>query len=262
MFALARTKTDAGFFPAKDKGRPVHLHSRRLLQSLDKSDFSTVALPYLDANINVAVINYRLAPSVRMGDIVRDNSEAIAHLYRNSDAVGLYGDAIFGSGNSAGGRQTAIMAATDWTEHDLPANVVKSACALSGLYDLEPIRLCYLNKAVQLDEKKAAMFSPKFYLPTTSLPIILAVGGDESDEFRRLRAEYQTLLTNHGLDVQNVRQSDGHHFDAVDRLGKVVGALSQAVIAPELPDLGDLIARNILHEGGWIDSGCYWAERR
>jgi arylformamidase len=107
---------------------------------------------------------------------------------------------------------------------------VKGACAISGLYDLEPIRLCYLNKAVKLDEQEVADFSPKFHLPSTALPFILTVGGDESDEFHRLQAEYQTLLNDHGLDVQIVRQRDGHHFDAVDRLGKVGDALSQAVI--------------------------------
>lgn len=227
----ADEKQTLDFFPAKDKGRPVliFIHGG-YWQSLDKSDFSTVARPYLAANINVAVVNYRLAPSVRMGNIVDDNIQAITHLYRSANALGLDRDAIFVSGSSAGGHLTAIMAGTDWTEHDLPANVVKGACALSGLYDLEPIRLCYLNKAVQLDEKEVAAFSPKFHLPTTSLPIILTVGGDESDEFHRLQAEYQTLLNNHGLHVQIVRQRDGHHFDAVDRLGEVGGELSQAVI--------------------------------
>ncbi len=227
----ADEKQTLDFFPAKDKGRPVliFIHGG-YWQSLDKSDFSTVALPYLEANINVAVVNYRLAPSVRMGDIVLDNIQAIAHLYRNAQALGLDRDAIYVSGSSAGGHLTAILAGTDWTKHDLPANVVKGACAISGLYDLEPIRLCYLNNAVKLDEREVADFSPKFHLPSTVLPFILTVGGDESDEFHRLQAEYQTLLNNHGLDVRIVRQRDGHHFDAVDRLGEVGGALSQAVI--------------------------------
>lgn len=227
----ADEKQALDFFRAKDRGRPVlvFIHGG-YWQSLDKSDFSTVARPYLEANINVAVVNYRLAPSVRMGDIVLDNIQAIAHLYRNANALGLDRDAIFVSGSSAGGHLTAILAGTDWGSHDLPADVVKGACAISGLYDLEPIRLCYLNEAVRLDEQEVAEFSPKFHLPATALPFILTVGGDESDEFHRLQAEYQTLLNDHGLDVQVVRQRDGHHFDAVDRLGEVGGALSQAVI--------------------------------
>jgi arylformamidase len=231
VFYGALEKQTLDFFPAGDKRRPVlvFIHGG-YWQSLDKSDFSTVARPYLQANINVAVVNYRLAPSVRMGDIVLDNIQAIAYLYRNAEILGLDRDAIFVSGSSAGGHLTAILAGTDWRKYDLPLDVVKGACAISGLYDLEPIRLCYLNNAVRLDPQEVASFSPKFHLPSTPLPIILTVGGDESDEFHRLQAEYQTLLNNRGFDVQVVRQRDGHHFDAVDRLGEIGGPLSKAVI--------------------------------
>jgi len=219
------------FFPARTNGRPVlvFIHGG-YWQSLDKSDFSTVARPYLDADINVAVLNYRLAPSVRMADIVSDNIEAIAHLYRNAEELSFDRNAIFVSGSSAGGHLTAILAGTDWDSRGLPHDVLKGACAISGLYDLEPIRLCYLNKVVGLDEAEARAYSPKLHLPKRPLPFILTVGGDESDEFHRLQAEYQTLLNNHGLDVRIVRQADGHHFDAVDRLGEPSAALSKAVI--------------------------------
>ncbi len=42
----------------------------------------------------------------------------------------------------------------------MPADVVKGGCAISGLYDLEPIRLCYLNKVVRLTESDVASYSP------------------------------------------------------------------------------------------------------
>ncbi|GAB7536025.1 alpha/beta hydrolase [Burkholderia sp. 3C] len=220
------------FFPARDRGRPVlvFIHGG-YWQSLDKSDFSFVARPYLAANFNVAVVGYRLAPSVRMGDIVRDNALAVAHLYRHADALGFDRDAIFVSGSSAGGHLTGVLASLDWAPYEVPADIVKGACALSGLYDLEPIRLSYLNEAVRLDAREVAQYSPKFHLPAASLPFILTVGGDETDEFHRLLAEYQTRLNAHGLDVQIVRQRDGHHFGAIDRLGEEGHPLSQAVIA-------------------------------
>jgi len=219
------------FFPARTNGRPVlvFIHGG-YWQSLDKSDFSTVARPYLDADINVALINYRLAPSVRMADIVSDNIEAIANLYRNAEELSFDRNAIFVSGSSAGVHLTAILAGTDWESRGLPNDVLKGACAISGLYDLEPIRLCYLNKVVGLDDAEVRAYSPKFHLPKRPLPFILTVGGDESDEFHRLQAEYQTLLNNRGLNVRVVRQADGHHFDAVDRLGEPAAALSKAVI--------------------------------
>ncbi|VVE29742.1 alpha/beta hydrolase [Pandoraea fibrosis] len=218
-------------FPAKGPGRPtlVFIHGG-YWQSLDKSDFSSLAGLYQAHDINFVVVNYRLAPDVRMADIVEDNRQAVLHLYRNAAALEIDRDAIYVCGSSAGGHLTAALAGTDWVPYDAPPNLVKGACAISGLYDLEPIRLCYLNRAVQLDRDDVADFSPIHHLPRAPLPYILSVGGDESDEFHRLQAQFQTLLDDHGLDVQVVRQRDGHHFDAVDRVGEAGSALSTAIL--------------------------------
>ncbi|VVE62824.1 esterase [Pandoraea pnomenusa] len=219
-------------FPAQRTGRPtlVFIHGG-YWQSLDKSDFSALAGLYQANDINFAVVNYRLAPNVRMGDIVEDNRQALLHLYRNATALGIDRDALYVCGSSAGGHLTAALTGTDWTVYDAPANLIKGACAISGLYDLEPIRLCYLNQAVRLDPSEVADFSPIHHLPPVPLPYILSVGGDESDEFHRLQAQFQTRLDDHGLDVKVVRQRDGHHFDAVDRVGESGSDLSTAILA-------------------------------
>lgn len=227
----SETKQTYDLFPAKSPGRPVlvFIHGG-YWQSLDKSDFSSLAGLYQANDINFVVVNYRLAPDVRMGDIVEDNRQAVLHLYRNAASLGLNRDAIFVCGSSAGGHLTAALAGTDWTGYDAPADLIKGACAISGLYDLEPIRLCYLNKAVQLDRGEVIDFSPIHHLPKAPLPYILSVGGDESDEFHRLQAQFQTVLDDHGLDVRIARQRDGHHFDAVDRVGEPGNDLSTAIL--------------------------------
>ncbi|QET05063.1 alpha/beta hydrolase [Cupriavidus pauculus] len=225
-------KQTLDFFPAASRGRPVlvFIHGG-YWQSLDKSDFSHVAAPYLKHDINVAVVNYRLAPDVGMADIVRDNRDAVAWLHRNADELGLDAHRIYVSGHSAGGHLTAILAGTEWELHGLPADVVKGACAISGLYDLEPIRLCYLNKVVGLKEADVAAYSPMSHLPKTAMPMILTVGGDESHEYHRLQGEYKTVLEQNGFAVQVVVQNGGHHFDAVDLLGEENGPLARAVLA-------------------------------
>jgi arylformamidase len=225
-------KQTLDFFPAATKGRPllVFIHGG-YWQSLDKSDFSYIAAPYLRRDINVAVVNYRLAPDVGMTEIVRDNRQAVAWLYRNACDLGDFdADKIFVSGHSAGGHLTAILAGTDWAEFGVPSDILKGGCAISGLYDLEPIRLCYLNKVVQLTSADVVAFSPVLHLPKVRLPMILTVGGDESAEYHRLQAEYQSMLEANGFDVGIVEQRGGHHFDAVDLLGDGDGPLAAAVI--------------------------------
>ena len=58
---------------------------------------------------------------------------------------------MYASGHSAGGHLTGMMLSTDWTEYDLPWDAIKGGCALSGLHDLEPLRLSYLNADVRMD---------------------------------------------------------------------------------------------------------------
>jgi len=83
---------------------------------------------------------------------------------------------------------------------------------------------------VRLTEADVASYSPTHHLPQVKLPMILTVGGEESPEYHRLQREYHALLGECGFDVQVVTQERGHHFDAVNLLGDVNGALAASVL--------------------------------
>lgn len=184
----------------------------------DKSEFSYVAETYTASGINLAVINYRLAPHVTMDDIVADVRASISFLYRNAENYGYAADKIYVSGSSAGGHLTVMALTTEWKDIGLPANTVKGGCALSGLYDLEAIRLCYLNKEIGLDVPTAKRNSPILHLPLASAPLILSVGGAESAEFHRQQNDFMRAWQGAGLACSIVDQVGGHHFDMIDRL--------------------------------------------
>ena len=61
-------------------------------------------------------INYRLAPTVPMGDIVADVRNTVQWLYHHAEDYGCDPDRIYVSGNSAGGHLTAELLSDDWTE--------------------------------------------------------------------------------------------------------------------------------------------------
>ena len=111
-------------------------------RSLDKQHFSFVARGLQPAGVLVAVINYALIPTVDMDELVRQVRASVAWLHRNVAALGGDPDNITVSGHSAGGHLTAMLLSTDWPAFaGLPADLVKAGCGISGLYDLEPIRL-------------------------------------------------------------------------------------------------------------------------
>lgn len=186
-------------------------------RSQDKSWFSHVAEPYCARGCNVAVINYRLTPRVTMDQIVDDVRACTVWLSAHAQELGFDADRIFVAGSSAGGHLTAALLATPWAELGVRADIVKGGCALSGLYDLEPIRLCFLNQVVGLDAAMARRQSPQHHVPKTAAPLILSVGGIESPEFHRQQDDYAQAWRAQGLECRVVTQDGGHHFDMIDR---------------------------------------------
>jgi arylformamidase len=69
---------------------------------------------------------------------------------------------------------------------DLPASLIQGALAISGLYDLEPIRHTpFLQADLRLTPSQVARLSPAFF-PRPKAGVLQAVaGGNESEEFLR-----------------------------------------------------------------------------
>ena len=66
--------------------------------------------------------------------------------------------------------------ATQWPTFGLPEDVIKGVCAISGVFDLEPICLCYLNEVVGLDADEARRNSLIHQPLHGRCPVIVAVG--------------------------------------------------------------------------------------
>jgi arylformamidase len=218
-------------FPAERRPAPclLFIHGG-YWQALDKSDFSFLVPAFQDAGVAVAVVNYTLAPKAGMDEIVRQNRAAVAWLQRNAREYGLDPARIHVAGHSAGGHLTAMVLATDWSAFGLDRDPVRGACAISGLYDLEPIRLCYLNDVLGLDALGAERNSPIHHLPKQSPPLILSVGTGETDEFLRQQEAFAAAWRGAGLALEVADQPGDHHFAVVGRLGESQGPLHRAVM--------------------------------
>jgi arylformamidase len=224
-------------FPAAAAPAPllVFIHGG-YWQAMDKSDFSFVAPAYLAAGIAVAVVNHTLAPASDMDVIVAQIRAAVVFLARQGAALGIDARRIFLAGHSAGGHLTAMAMLTDWSGLGVAGDPVRGGCAISGVFDLEPIRLCYLNRAIGLDAAAAARNSPLRLLAVAAPPagsLILAVGGRETDEFRRQQAAFAAAYGARFRAPAVVAQPDDNHFSIMDRLGErdspLCGALVDAI---------------------------------
>ena len=199
-------------------------------QALDKRHGALLAPSFVKAGIAYATVNYTLAPLAGMDEIMRETRAALAWLWRNAPLLGCDPNRIVVSGHSAGGHIAAMLAATDWTRlGGLPPDLVKAAFPVSGIYDLEPIRLSYQNPVLKLDEGAVARNSPIRLAPHLAR-MLLAVGDKEPDEFQRQQEEFAAAWTQKGVRTEIVPAVGLHHFDIVAKLGDPAHPLGRAAI--------------------------------
>jgi arylformamidase len=220
------------FLPEGGGPWPVHVFVHGgYWRSLDKQDFSFVAHGLQPAGVLVAVVNYALVPSVDMDELVRQVRASVAWLHRNVEALGGDRDTITVSGHSAGGHLTAMLMSTDWERFaGLPPDVVKAGCGISGLYDLEPIRLSYLNQTLGLTMETARRNSPVHLVPAAAGPLLLAVGEKEGDEYHRQSEALAAAWRRRGLPVEVIDMAGHDHFSIVTELGQPGTPLGRAIL--------------------------------
>ena len=163
------------------------------------------------------VVEYSLCPHVTVGAIVRQLQSACAWVWNNIDEYGGDHHRIYLVGNSAGGHLSAMLASTEWPEvdHALPADQVKGAMSLSGLFDLEPLLLHSVNETLKLEAAAAKRNSPALKKPRLNGPFIAAVGGDESKEFIRQSRALVEAWKPHHADLEFVEVAGRNHFSIV-----------------------------------------------
>jgi arylformamidase len=205
-------------------------------QRLDKSDSSFVARALQPSGVAVVVINYALIPTVDMDELVRQCRASIVWVHRHAPEFGGDPNRIFVSGHSAGGHLVAMLMSTDWNAlAGLPADVIKAGCGISGLYDLEPIRLSYLNEVLKLTPESARRNGPVHCPPTRAGPLLLPVGGLEGAEYHRQGEELAAVWRTRRLPCQTIDMPGHHHFS----------------ILAELEDPGTTLSRLLLRQMGF-----------
>jgi arylformamidase len=156
-------------------------------RSLDKFDHSFVAPAFTRAGAMVVVPNYALCPSVTIETIALQMARALAWAFRNAALHGGDPRRIVVAGHSAGAHLAAMLMCCDWSalSEDLPANLVREVLAVSGVFDLEPLRHTpFLQADLRLTPAAVERLSPVRF-PRPAGRLLAVAGADESEEFLR-----------------------------------------------------------------------------
>jgi arylformamidase len=221
----ARPRAKLDYFPAGPARAPlfVFIHGG-YWQRNDKEGFSFVADGPRPHGIDVALLGYTLGPEARITDIVGEMRDALTFLAAKAGDFGFDAARIFVGGWSAGGHLTTAVA-------DHPA--FRGGLPISGIFDLEPIMLNYLNEKLALDAAEVKALSPLRTMPTPKGPLHVSVGGAELPELQRQSRDYAAAAAQRGFPVRLSVLAGHNHFSIMDELcrpdGALVGQLNELI---------------------------------
>lgn len=205
-------------FPAADAGAPclVFIHGG-YWQRNRREDFAILAQGALAMGWSAALPGYTLAPDASLTTITWQISRALDWLAAEGPRHGIVGPIVV-SGWSAGGHLAALAA-----EH--PA--VTAAVAMSGIYELAPIRDTYLDEKLRLTDAEIADLSP-IRRPIVQKPIAVVYGGAELPELRRQSRVFHRVRAEAQAPGPLIPIPGADHFRVLESLWLPDGALTRA----------------------------------
>ena len=215
-----RERNRIDFFKAAGQGPTLLFIHGGYWQTRAKEVFSLFAGGPMAHGINVALIGYTLAPEATLDEIVAEIHAGIDFLAAKLPELGGDANRIAVSGWSAGGHLT-VMA--------LSHPKVKGGVAISGIYDLEPIRHSYLNVKLGLDEAMSHRNSPMKQATGPMKPLALVVGGGELPLLRRQTADFAGHRAKYGLPVSYEEIPGADHFSVMDELASPTGRITALI---------------------------------
>jgi arylformamidase len=199
----------------------------------DKSIYSYLAQTFNAAGVDVAIIGYPLCPDVSMTAVVASIRNALAWLYRNAAGCGLNSARINLSGHSAGGHLSAMAMTTRWSDFasDLPADLLKSAIPISGLYLLEPLRPTTIGEVLHLTDAETSELSPALLQAAHAAPMLAITGGAETPAFFSQADSLVDSWSRPGFVIEQHIEPQADHFDVVVRLASGDSEIFRRILA-------------------------------
>jgi arylformamidase len=189
-------------------------------QMRSKEVFTNIAAGPMAHGINVALIGYTLAPEATLDEIVAEIHQGLDFLAGQLPALGGGTGRMVVSGWSAGGHLTAMA---------LSHPNVGAGMAISGIFDLEPIRHSYLNVKLKLDEATSRRNSPVMQAGGPMKPLSLVAGAAELPLLRKETADFAGHRARYGLPVTYEEIPGANHFTIMNELMQPTGRITTLI---------------------------------
>jgi arylformamidase len=210
-----RERTKIDLYPAAEKKAPclVFLHGG-YWQRNSREVFAMLVEGVAAHGWSVAIPGYSLAPDASLTEIVTEIARSLNWLTKNGESYGISGPIVL-SGWSAGAHLVAMA---------LDHPHVAAGLAISGVYDLGPIRDTGLNNALKLTSAEVAALSP-LRLPAVDKRLDIAYGTAELPALVFDSIKLHEMRAAAGVPGKLFPIEGADHFSILSELRRPDGAL-------------------------------------
>jgi arylformamidase len=189
-------------------------------QARSKDDFTFIVPPLIDLGFSVAMLGYRLAPDATMDQIVSDVRTGLSAI-----EIKIQHE----RGSFPGFHLLGWSAGAHLVTSVLNESNVKDGLCISGVYDLEPIRHCYVNDKLQLNREISLANSPIIKTNHFGKKIDLFVGSAELLHMQEQTKKFYEYRKRNAQTGEFQILNDFNHYTIFDELVGVDGAIYKSI---------------------------------
>jgi arylformamidase len=216
-------------YPADTPAAPclVFIHGG-YWQRNTREDFACYAEGIMAHGWSAALPSHTLAPDATLTQIVAEIASALDWLAASGPKHGIAAGPVLVSGWSAGGHLAAMA---------LAHPCVAAGLAISGVFELAPLRDTYLDEKLRLTDSEISTLSP-LRLPAVTKPLAISYGTAELPVLVADSRDLHAHRSDAGAPGPLIPISGADHFTILDDLRRPDGRLVHAVVK-----LGEELAR-------------------
>jgi arylformamidase len=163
-----------------------------------------------------------------MADQVR---RGIAWVCKNTASFGGDPARVYIGGHSSGGHLCGVALITDWPEFGLPETAVKGGLCMSGMYEMEPVRISWRREFVHFTDRMADAMSAQRHIDKLRAPITVTYGTFETPDFQRQSRDFAAAVKAAGKPVELIEVPNYAHLEMAESLGNPYGPNGRAALA-------------------------------
>jgi arylformamidase len=221
-------------YKTKHANAPIHIfiHGGAWRGGMAK-DSAYMAEMYLAAGAHFVVPDFVWVQDaggslMTMADQVR---RAVAWVYKNAASFGGDPNRLYLSGHSSGGHLGGVVVITDWRkDFGLPADIIKGALLVSGMYELKPVRMSKRSDYVKFTDEIEHALSTQRHLDRIKMPLTIGYGTLESPEFQRQSRDFAAAVKAAGKPVELIVGEGLNHFEMHETMGNPFGLGGRAAL--------------------------------